>query len=334
MTADYSQFQTGAVVEPLTSSLTNSLLLDADPAIYYALDFFAWILGNSSGPISPRLLAAASAAGAPITSAVMQKYPSPLDPYKLTNQFLFPLLAVYRRSTDYDKFTSSYYNDKGFFDLMWVMPPLTQGQAQQILPIFRAAEVAIRDRCVQGYDPSYAPPGGSNGDQPWSKIYAYVNNIGLLSSQYGILENMSGEFFPTLKIQCFVEERQNYIPLSRTFAGADLTEKLIAPDGTTYGTIDQVSTQAAPTITSLSASSGTYAGGTSVTIGGTLFGSTDYVQPLQVLFGNNHATSVTLVSSTEITCVTPAMSGPGVVNITIINQDGQTVVEPAAFTFD
>ena len=334
MTADYSQFQTGAVVEPLTVSLANPLLLDADPVIYYALDFFSWILTNASGPVGPRLIAAASAAGAPITSAVMQRYPAMLDPYKLENQFAFPLLAVYRRYTEYYKFTSSHYNDKGYFDLMWVLPPLTEGQAEQILPIFRAAEVAIRDRCVQGYDPSYAPPGGSDGQQPWSKLYAHVNNIGLISSEYGILENMSGLFFPTLKIQCFVDERQNYIPLSRVFAGADLTEKLIAPDGSTYGTIDHVSTQAAPTITSLSVSSGTYAGGTSVTIGGTLFGSTDYVQPLKILFGNNNATSVVLVNSTELTCVTPAMSGPGVVNITIINQDGQTVVEPSAFTFD
>jgi hypothetical protein len=82
-----------------------------------------------------------------------------------------------------------------------------------------------------------------------------------------------------------------------------------------------------PTLKSASPNTGSSAGGTTVTIGGTGFES-----GATVTFGGTAATNVTVVSSTQITAVTPAYA-PGVVNITVTNPDGQTATLPASFTF-
>jgi hypothetical protein len=71
-----------------------------------------------------------------------------------------------------------------------------------------------------------------------------------------------------------------------------------------------------PTVTSVSPSSGSIAGGTSVTITGTTFtGETS------VTFGGTSATSVSVVNSTTITCVTPAHT-VGLVTVAVTTPPG------------
>jgi IPT/TIG domain len=71
-----------------------------------------------------------------------------------------------------------------------------------------------------------------------------------------------------------------------------------------------------PSVTSLSTSSGSTSGGTSVTIRGTnLSGAT------QVLFGSAPASSFTVVSSTKITAVTPAGTS-GTVDVVVTTPSG------------
>lgn len=329
-TPDYQNFQVGNALLPTTTSLTNTSLLDFDPAIYYILDFFSWIIATDVGP---RLVAANSAIGGPITAAYAQRYPYAIEAYKLENGFQFPLIAINRTGTEFTKLASSYYSYIGSFDVWYVFPPLTAAQAEQLLPVFAAVEKAITDRTVNGFDPAYTPPGGSLGQQPWSATLANVQEIGIDKSEYGSLQG-SGDvtkLFPALHLMCHVTERKNYSTRDtpRPFTGGDITEGLRAPDGTLFGTLVQASTQNAPTFTSVSAATGSHAGGTSVTITGTLFKGPN----IQVLFGNVSATSIVVVSATSITCVTPAMSGASAVNVTIINSDGQQVVATNAFTF-
>ncbi len=83
----------------------------------------------------------------------------------------------------------------------------------------------------------------------------------------------------------------------------------------------------APTIASIAPASGPLAGGTLVTITGTNFyaGAT-------VAFGGSLATSVTIASSTSITCRTPAGTiGPAAVVVT--NLDGQSATLASGFTY-
>jgi hypothetical protein len=81
-------------------------------------------------------------------------------------------------------------------------------------------------------------------------------------------------------------------------------------------------------ISSVSPDIGLTNGGLSVTINGTGF-----TNGVTVFFGNAAATSVTVVSPTNITAYTPAVTTAGAVNVVVINADFQPVVLPNGFTF-
>jgi len=82
-----------------------------------------------------------------------------------------------------------------------------------------------------------------------------------------------------------------------------------------------------PTITSISPTSGTNAGGTPVLINGTnLSGTTS------VTFGGVAAT-FTIISAIQISCTTPAYAITGVVDVTVTTPDG-TATSHGAFTYN
>ncbi|MDP2270144.1 MAG: IPT/TIG domain-containing protein [Archangium sp.] len=83
----------------------------------------------------------------------------------------------------------------------------------------------------------------------------------------------------------------------------------------------------APTLTALSPISGTTAGGTVVTLSGTGFGASTAVS-----FGTGASPTVTLVSPTQLTAVTPAAS-VGVVTVTVRNGDNQSASIIGGFRF-
>ena len=84
---------------------------------------------------------------------------------------------------------------------------------------------------------------------------------------------------------------------------------------------------ASPAPTSISPTSGTTSGGTSVTISGTNFAS-----GATVTFGGTSATNVVVVSSTSITASTPAQSA-GVVNVVVTNSNGQSGTLTNGYTY-
>jgi len=82
-----------------------------------------------------------------------------------------------------------------------------------------------------------------------------------------------------------------------------------------------------PAPTAISPASGTTSGGTSVTISGTNFAS-----GATVTFGGTAATSVVVVSSTEITATTPAEAA-GAVNVVVTNSNGQSGTLTNGYTY-
>ena len=326
----YSDFEIDAAVLPLATGSPNTLLRDADPVFFYIIDFYKFLIETYVGP---RLLEAARAAFTtqnPIETAVAQVYPWPPALELTTNQFQFPLLAVYRKTSTYTRKTASWEEDTCSFDCVYVLPPLTAGQSEQLLPILRSVEMTLRRKTTQGYDPGYTPPGGTTGEQPWTLTLAGLDEIGFTRGHYGTwdaTQDSKGLKFPFLLMEGFVRERDMYLP-GEKFAGGDIQMDLVAPDLTTVPNLVSVSTQQAPTITSLSVATGPIAGGTSVTITGTL-----YLPVPAVLFGVTPATSVVWNSATSLTCVTPAVSGSGTLSVTVVNEDGQTVTLLNAFTY-
>lgn len=320
---DYSAFQVGGDLQPLPTGGGNSLLRDADPALFFLLDYAAFVINTYPGP---RLLQAATAAGATkITAAVAQKYPLLPQPEMLENQFSFPLLCIGRQRTTTRRKTAGWEDDRCIFELLYVLPPLNPGQAEQVLPIRKAIYDSLRKKVTQGYDPGYTPPGGSLGQSPWGQGFAGLEAIGFghelneaESATYGFLEGTGNLLFPCLRMIGYLLERDMYTP-GQKFAGADIETDLLGTDGSLVANFDNLATQQAPTVTSLSVTTGTIAGGTAVTITGTLF-----LTGPQVFFGSAKATNVVWVSATSITCVTPPISGPGTVNVTVFNRDGQS----------
>ena len=84
----------------------------------------------------------------------------------------------------------------------------------------------------------------------------------------------------------------------------------------------------APVVTSLSPDAGTIDGGTTVTLTGQQFGAGATVR-----FGALSATAVTVVSDTEVTAVTPAVSLPGRVDVVLTNSDGKSVTRVQGFNY-
>ena len=82
-----------------------------------------------------------------------------------------------------------------------------------------------------------------------------------------------------------------------------------------------------PTVTSVSPSSGTTAGGTAVTVTGT-----NFVTGATVTFGSAAATGVTVVNATTITATAPA-GAAGAVTVTVNNPGGQSGSLASAFTY-
>lgn len=96
----------------------------------------------------------------------------------------------------------------------------------------------------------------------------------------------------------------------------------------------------APTVASVSPSTGVLAGGTSLTITGTSFvnGATvAFVElPSNDVFGtpsSKAAASVTFNSSTQLTVTTPSASSAGAVDVVVMNPDRQTATRPSGFTY-
>jgi len=100
----------------------------------------------------------------------------------------------------------------------------------------------------------------------------------------------------------------------------------------TFGVADSQTPAPAPTIDSVSPAAGKLSGGDTVTIAGT-----NFVDGVTVTVGGTACGSVTFVSATSLTCVTPYLSPPvgsvGAKDVVVTNPDNQYVTATGAFTY-
>lgn len=99
------------------------------------------------------------------------------------------------------------------------------------------------------------------------------------------------------------------------------------PDTQTGTLIGGFTYVAAPTISSVTPSSGLEDGGTNITITGTGFQDTP-----TITIGGNSATAILFVSSVSLTCTVPAHVA-GAVNVVVTNPDGQAVTSTNGYTY-
>jgi hypothetical protein len=322
-----TNFQVAGATFPISQ---GGDLYSVDPVLAYALDYWQFVIETYVGDfiLAAAVMAPTQAGGPLFTSAVGQTFPDDPTPYMASEQLLFPILGAYRKTSKYTKHSAGYYHDRVAFDLIYVLPPLDAMQAAALLPARRAVASAVRVKTDVSIDPGYAPKGGVLGQSPWGISFAGVEEIGFDGDAYGAFPGTGSLVFPYLVMSGFFLERDMYVP-GQKFAGGDVAAGIVAPDGTSIQNVVQVATQQPPTLTGLSVTTGTMAGGTSVTITGSLFLN----GPPLVYFGPTLATNIVWNSATSVTCSTPAASGSGSVSVSVRNRDGQSAVLPNAFTF-
>jgi hypothetical protein len=209
-------FKVGGVVSPITSSTTNSTLQDLDPVAFGLLDYFKGVITLHCGP----RWVAECAAIAPLSGLPVVANMSALDPlkFRLSTDFQFPLLAMYPVSEGYTERTFSWTRTTTVYKIQWILPTLTAGQAERLVPFLRHTARALNNRTEDGFDQNY------NSGALVMKI-AGLDKVKFLSAQYGSIPDLdSDNYFPTVEMQLEVVERSDLAPGNfQTFAGVDNT---------------------------------------------------------------------------------------------------------------
>ncbi len=155
-------------------------------------------------------------------------------------------------------------------------------------------------------------------------VTADGSTVGNSTSDSGVISSDSS----------FVIFQSTALNLGSTTTAAQIIEKSVTNVATTPVVVGSstlsgasATTLPAPSITSLSPSSGTTLGGDPITITGTSFAS-----GATVTFAGVAPTSLTVVSSTTITCTTPSGSA-GAVNVVITNTNGLSGTSTGGFTY-
>ncbi len=194
-------FNSGGVQFPLVT--TGNPLQIADPALFHALAFAEAMIRVYAGDA---LLA--FGASARITDPVAYAIPDDPTPYLTEEQVQFPLLAMYPRTMTSARVAREASRAGTTFELVYILPPLTAGDAAQIVPLLRAIERLLENRFDAGNDPSYTPPGAAPGSSVWTAAGVFRASIN--GASFGTFPGTSDLPMPALIVQVALEERSTY----------------------------------------------------------------------------------------------------------------------------
>jgi len=290
------RFKHGGVEYPLTDSTTNTLLKDADPALYYSLQLFESVLNTYVGP---RLLAQAALEDLRFPSAVEKTLHFEPTPFLLSDQLVFPLFCLYRSEATWAMQNRSFNRDESIWEWAWVLPPLTPRQIEQLHPILHTVEVTISYFAMQSYDPEWEA----------GKTLRELSGIQKMTAgrtKQGNFEPIDGntKWWKAVTGQLLVQERDDIIVEAHDeFEGVNNDIDLTSVDGTKIEAFVEVDTPPGITLTDINPKSGTKAGGAVVEIDGE--GFQPGALPPKVLIGGAFATNVVVLHPTRIRCVTP-----------------------------
>lgn len=213
--ADYETFVEGGVSFPLSTVSTNSLLQDADPVIFHALNFYETVLNTHIGP---RLRKEAQAQPVKMDTAVRMTLSVEPSPFVMQNQMKFPLLALYRKQDRISNKTARWEMSSGTLELVYALPAMHGFQADAINPILHAAGLVLTRTTTRGFDPSY-----QSGARVWEQCGAM--SAAITDIRYGGFEYIgdNSDIFRAIVATLVVIERE--MPIDDDFAefeGVDL----------------------------------------------------------------------------------------------------------------
>lgn len=320
-------FKHGGVTYPLTTSTTNSLLQEADPALHYSIALFESVLNTY---VAPALLARAAAEGLNFPSAVEKTLHFEPTPFLLSDQLVFPLFCLYRSEEAWAMQNRSFNRDLSTWEWAYVLPPLTPRQIEQLHPILRTVAVTINAFAMQSYDPEF------EAGQTLRELSG-IQKMTAGQTKYGQFEPIDGNtrWWKAVTGQLLVQERDDIVVEAfDTFEGVNHDIDLTNIDGTQVTAFVEVDTPPLITLTDINPKSGTKAGGAIVEIDGEGF-QVGQLAP-RVLIGGAYATSVVVIHPTRIRCTTPEHEAHPTfpADVQVIGHDGQeSNVLEAAYTF-
>lgn len=222
--SQYAGFQVGAFVGPLTASTANSLTQDADPAIYYTLDYLKTMLSLYLGD---RFDAEMTRVGMAQYVGKISSTALPFDPvpFLQSSGVKPPFLALFPQHDRPEERTRHWYQLVETWMLLWVLPAMDAAQFAQLYSLLRAAGKIIEDRIENTLDPSWqsGTPFGDLGG---------IAEIRLDEVGYGSIERVETNlFFPTLSAVFTVKERRMATPNLENLAGVDVKIAVKDADG-------------------------------------------------------------------------------------------------------
>lgn len=323
-----SRWKHGGVEYPLTEATDNTLLRDADPGLYYALQLFESALDTY---VKPRLLTQALLEGFRFPSAVEKTIPFEPTPFLLSEHLSFPIFCLYRSEEDWDTPTKAFLGDESLWEWAYVLPPLTPRQIEKLHPILRSVSVVISTFASQSFDPEWE--GGST-----LRDLSGIQKMKPGRVKYGAFEHIqeNDRWWRAVTGQLKVQERSAIVAEAfPRFTGSSIQMDVTAPDGTTVEDLFTVSTPTDLEIGEVSPASGTKAGGTPLTIDA----PTPCFRPggqYHVLVGGAYASNVVAVHPHRLVCVTPEHEAfpTYAADVQVIGPGGQlSNVLEGAFTF-
>lgn len=229
----------GGVQFPLSTTSPRTLLRDADPALFYALDFYTFVLKQYIGPRFVAACAAANVRGSDgnlVSTIVQTALPYDPGPHLRDAQFALPLLSVFRKSAAGRYKTTMISLEENQWGVLLMLPVLDASQAEGVMPILHAVELLLENRTEQGYDPNYTAPDGAQGQQAWS--LSGLAEIHWLGCDYGYYQQSGDIVLPTLMGKIRVDEIQGIYNGFPAFQGAQIQSNLF--DAATSTTITDV----------------------------------------------------------------------------------------------
>jgi len=225
-------FKVGSFVSPLPTSTGNTLLQDADPALYQVTQFLQAVIQTHLGPRFDEEMSNAGYSQF-VGKASSTTVPFNPLPFLTENQLVPPLLAVWREDETYLQRTAFWWSYEESWKLLWVLPPLRAPQFLALASFLTAAARVITNRLKLGYDPSYL------GAAMLIEL-AGLEYIVAKKPSYGPLQKVGTDlFFPTLGLDIEVHEIEVPCPAppatSNPLAGADPT--ILVTDSTGSDTV-------------------------------------------------------------------------------------------------
>jgi hypothetical protein len=231
---EQASFRHGGVTYPLPVGTGQSLLRDADPALYWVQKYLESILQSYMGA---RLVEECAACGVTsVTKAV--GYTIPYDPASSLQELAivkWPLLAIWRQTGKYKWRTVGRMETVATWKVVYVLPPLTAGQRERLTPILNSVPKILLNRIENKFDPAFE--GGANFAE-----LAGVDSIDMTDDGWGSYDlPETQKYFPAWMGTITVVERDEDMPDTATGSKYDGADIVISVGGDGVAPLDLVS---------------------------------------------------------------------------------------------